>query len=147
MLQEGPLRLREGAIGAGDEEHQVAAGHEVAADGLMLAQHGVGARRVHDVDLPQELGRVGEHPCAPVVSVGLGFLAVAQNVDLSRSGRDPLSQVALAQQGVDQRRLAAVELANHHEQEELVQLLDGFLQNLNVFGVSAPGNQHVDQAL
>ena len=49
-LQEGALALGERAVGGGDEQHQVGAGHELARQRLVLADHGVGARRVHDVD-------------------------------------------------------------------------------------------------
>ena len=53
------LAFGERAVGRGDEEHQVGAGHEIAGQLLVLADDGVGAGRVHDGDLAEELGRDG----------------------------------------------------------------------------------------
>ena len=43
--------------------------------------------------------------------------------DLVGGGQDALCQEALAQEGVDDRGFAAVELPHHHHQEGLIQLL------------------------
>ncbi len=56
----GPLALGEGPVGRGDKDHQVAAGHKLLGQLLVAADDGVGARRVHDVDLSQKVGGIGD---------------------------------------------------------------------------------------
>ena len=53
---------------------------------------------------------------------------MVQDADLGRGGGHALGQKALAQHGVDERRLAAVELADDDQQEELVELLERALE-------------------
>jgi hypothetical protein len=58
LLEELPLALGERAVGGGDEEDQVGARHEVAGQLLVAPHHRVGAGRVDDVQLAQQLRRV-----------------------------------------------------------------------------------------
>ena len=48
LLEEAALALGERPVGAGDEEHEVGAGDEVAGELLVPPDDRVGARRVHD---------------------------------------------------------------------------------------------------
>ena len=57
-LHELPLALGERAVGGGDEEDQIGAGHELLGELLVLADDRVGAGGVDDGDLVEELGRV-----------------------------------------------------------------------------------------
>ena len=52
-------------------------------------------------------------------------VAVLEQVNLRGGGRDAFAKDGLAGKGVDERALAGVELADHDEQEELVELPDG----------------------
>ena len=54
VLQERPLALGERPVGRGDEQHEVGLRHELAGEPFVLAKDGVGARRIDDVDVPQE---------------------------------------------------------------------------------------------
>ena len=59
-LEKQPLGLGERAVDRGDEQHQVGARHEVRRERLVLADDGVGARRVDDVDVAEELDGRGD---------------------------------------------------------------------------------------
>ena len=54
--------------------------------------------------------------------LALHLLAVAEQPDPGGGGRDPFLQHALAEERVDERALARIELADHHQQERLVEL-------------------------
>jgi hypothetical protein len=84
--------------------------------------HGVGAGRVHDVDLAQHLNGRGDHVQAGLVGFPVDGGSVLEQADARRRRGDPLLQHALPEEGVDERALARVELAHHHEEEELVEL-------------------------
>ena len=59
-------------------------------------------------------------------------LAVLEQVDVGGGGGDPLFEELLAEQGVDEGAFAGVELAGHHQQEQLVEPLDRRRQRLLV---------------
>ncbi len=98
----------------------------------MLPDHGIGARRVHDAELAQQLGGMGAleqiRLQRPLGDLG----AVAQQVDAVGGGGDPLGKHALAEQGIDETRLAGVELAGDHQQEQPGELLGRLLEPLEV---------------
>ena len=56
-LHECPLALGERAVRGGHEEDHVGARHELLGELLVLANDGVGARRIDDRDLVEELVR------------------------------------------------------------------------------------------
>jgi hypothetical protein len=96
-LEKGPLAFGERAIGGGDEEHQVGAGDEFPGQGLVLPQHRVGARGVHDHQVAQDLGGGGE-----ALEPGRGHLAphrlaVTEKPDAGGGGGDPFFQSLLAE--------------------------------------------------
>ena len=66
--------------------------------------------------------------------VPLDGLAVLQHVDLRGGRRDPFLDDLAAEQRVDERALAGVELADDDEQEQLVELLDRAVERLLVLG-------------
>jgi hypothetical protein len=124
-LQEGPLALREGAIGGGHEEHEVRAGNELAGEGFVVAQDGVRPRGVHDGDLAEDGQGQGDHLEPPAGGSAARVGPVPQEADAVGRGGDALLEHPLAEKGVDHRALAGVELSHHHEQEQLVELGDG----------------------
>ena len=56
-FEERALGLGERPVGRGDEQHQIGARHEIVGEPLVLADDGVGARRVDDVDVAKQLHR------------------------------------------------------------------------------------------
>ncbi len=146
LLQEAALALGEGAVGRGDEEDEVAAGDELSRQRLVLAHDGVRAGRVHDGDLAKQLHRRGLHPHAILARPALGRLAVAQQVDLVGRRRHALRLERLAEQGVDESRLAGVELAGDDQQEQLVQLANRIDQSGAAGRVGGAVGQRVAQA-
>ena len=61
---------------------------------------------------------------------------------VTRGGRrDPFFGDALAREGVDEGALARVELPDHDEQEQLVELLDGALERRHVLVAGAEADQ------
>src|SRR6185503_481084 len=61
-------------------------------------------------------------------------VAVLQHVDLGGRRRHPLGDDPAAEQRVDERALAGIELPDHDEQEQLVELLDRPIERLLMFG-------------
>ena len=97
---------------------------------LVLADDGVGARRVHDIELAQERVRVRERREA-LVEDRLLWLRAPLDEGHARGGRrNALGQHLLAEQGIDQRGLAGVELADDDQQEQLVELQDRLLERV-----------------
>ena len=121
-LEEGALALGERAVGRGHEQDQVRPGDEVAGDRLVLAVDGVGARGVDDVDVLEQLDRGGDHVERRVDRSPGDGAAMLEDVDVGGGGGDPLLQDLAPQEGIDEGAFAGVELAGHHEQEELVEL-------------------------
>ena len=135
LLQEAALALGEWPVGGGDEEDEVGAGDEVAGELLVPPDDRVGPGRVHDVDLAQQLGRMGA-----LQQVGLEELLgdlgpVAEEVDPVGGGGDPFREHALAEQGVDEARFAGVELAGHDQEEETGELLARLAEAAEVVGL------------
>ena len=64
-LEELALRLREGPVDRGDKQHQVRPRHEVRGQHFVLADDGVGARGVDDVDVAEEVDGSREPPGPP----------------------------------------------------------------------------------
>ena len=85
--EEEPLRLGERPIGRGDEEDQVRAGHELGGEPLVLADDRVGAGRVDDVDVAQQLDRRASPRCETVWTGPTGHGVAV----LSAAGSAPLS--------------------------------------------------------
>ena len=131
-LEELPLALRERPIGGGHEEHELRARHEVARQGLVTLDDGVRAGRVDDVHLAQELERQRDLLEVAAGGRALALGAVLDELDPRGGGGGPLLEHLLAEQGVDHRALARVELADHHQQEQLVELADGARERLLV---------------
>ena len=121
-LQEDALALGEGTIGRGDEEDQITAWHKVLGDLFVAADDGVGTWRVHDVDLSQEIHWTGGHQNELFFGFRGRLITMLEDVNPGRCGRHPLGQEPLAQQGVDESRLARVELADGDQEEEFIQL-------------------------
>jgi len=117
---------------AGDEEDEIGARHEAPREILLHALQGVRARRVHDLEVAQYIQRVVEEE--PMVANCLGRLDVAEaeDGDLARGGQVAHGEHFIAQQRVDERALAAVVLADDHEQEELVHLVDELCEAIDV---------------
>ncbi len=133
-LDEGALAFAERAVDRGDKQDQVGARHEVLSDLLVPADHRVGARRVHDVDVAQPLRRVG-HDHHLALTRGLaGLLAVLDEMDGRRGGGDAFDQETPAQQRVDERGFAGVELAHDDQQKQLVQLQQPAIQHRQIVG-------------
>ena len=99
-------------------------GHELRGDRLVLADDGVGAGRVDDVDLAQEVDGGADHVEVRAALVPRGLGPELQHVHLRGRRRHAFLQHARAEQGVDERALARVELADDDDEEELVELLD-----------------------
>ena len=68
---------------------------------------------------------------SPLASVR-EVIAVAQDLDLAGRGQHTLGQQSFPKQGVEKGGLARVELADHHQQEDLVQLLQGALEQIHI---------------
>ena len=122
-LEERPLALRVGPVRRRDEEHEVGAGQEIAGERLVLAEHGVGAGRVHDRDRAQDLDRRPDLADAVGARRARELRPVPQDPHARGGGRDPFLQDLGAEQAVDERALARVELPHHHEQERQRELL------------------------
>ena len=60
LLEKRALGFGEGPIGRRHEQDQVGSRYELGRDRFVLADDGVGARRVDDVDLAEDLGRCGD---------------------------------------------------------------------------------------
>ena len=121
-MEEGALRLAEWPVRAGDEENEVAAGHEVLGQLLVLADDGVGAGRVDQIDFLQPGDGQAAHGHTLISARLLGGIAVADQNQFTGGGHDAFGQKFLPQQRVDDRALAGVEFTHHHHQEKLFEL-------------------------
>ena len=143
-------RLEEGALGLGErpvrrrhEEHEIGARHELAGQALVLAMDRVGAWRVDDLQVAQQFDRRGHDQRAGRIVVRREGRAVANQLD-ARGGRGhAFLEHALAEQRVDERALAGVELADDNEHEELVELTDRGHERLEVRGSGRESDQQV----
>ena len=78
--------------------------------------------------------RGGDDVQCGLADLPIGGLAVLQHVDLRRRRRHALFDDPAADQRVDEGALAGVELADDHQQEQLVELLDRLLERGLMFG-------------
>ena len=122
-LEKGPLALGVGTVGRGDEEHEVGPRKEVPGERLVLAQDRVRARRVHDRQRPQGVGGSGRLLDAVGARRPGHFAPVPEDPHPRGGRRHPLFEDAGAEERVDERALARVELPHHHEQEGEGELL------------------------
>ena len=122
QLQVTALALGQGTLGRGDEQHQVAPRHEAPAQLLVVADDGVRPRRVHDGDLLQKLVRMTLLQDTVSPSPLDRLVAVAQDGDAVRRRCHALAGYLRAEQRIDEGGLPRVELANDHEQEELLEI-------------------------
>ena len=122
LLEEGAFRFAERPVGAGDEEDEVAAGHEMLGQLLVLADDGIGAGRIDQVDLLQPGDGQAAHGHALVSARLLRGIDVADQDQFAGGGHDAFGQILLPQQRVDDGALAGVEFTHHHHQEKLFQL-------------------------
>jgi hypothetical protein len=92
-------------------------------------------RRVHDRDLAEQLGRIGalQQERLEMLLGDLG--AVAEEVDPVGGGCDPFREHAFPQQGVDEARLAGVELAGHDEEKQSGELIARLAEAPEVVGI------------
>ncbi|OFV88660.1 MAG: hypothetical protein A2V74_00395 [Acidobacteria bacterium RBG_16_70_10] len=144
-LQERALALREGAIGGGHEEHEVRAGDELAGELLVAPDDGVRPRGVHDVDLVQEIEGHRDHLVPGPRGSPAPRAAVPQETDAGGRGRHPLLEDPLAEERVDDRALAGVELTHHHQQEQLVELGDRAREGLLLVRGGVEAHEHHPQ--
>jgi hypothetical protein len=70
---------------------------------------------------------------------------VLEQADPGGGGGHALLQHALAEQGVDERALARVELADHHEEEQLVELAERAQEGVLVVSLHVEPGQHRSQ--
>ncbi len=89
----------------------------------MLAQNRIGAGRIDDGDLAQECRRVVVDDDALTGRLLRPGLAVVQQMDPAGRRRNTLRHDRLADQRVDECRLAGVELTNDDQQEECLDLI------------------------
>jgi hypothetical protein len=132
VAQEVQLARRQRLQQAGDEEDEVRARHEAARDLLLHALDRVRPGRVDDLQVAQHLQRIPVDPRVLACLLGRPRLAVAQDRDDARGGQVAHREHLVAEQRVDERALARVVLAGHHEQEQLVHLGDELHEPLEI---------------
>ena len=119
---ERALRFGERPIRRRDEEDDVRARHELRREPLVLAQDRVRPGRVDDVDVFEEAdGRGHEAHAVARGFVGRGR-AVPHEMNPRRRRRDAFFEQAVAEQRVDERALARVELADDDQEKQFVEL-------------------------
>ncbi len=112
----------------------------------MFAHDGVRAGRINNGDLAEQFHRRGLYPHPILARAALGRLAVAQQVNLVGRRRHALRLERLAEQGVNEGRLAGVELTGDDQQKQLVKLANGVDQGGAAGRVSGAVGQGVAQA-
>ncbi len=137
----------EGTVGRGDEEHQVGTGHKPLGERFVLPNDGVGAGGVDNSDLFQERRWPGPLDHAIGQHRFRGFFPVAQEIDHRGRRNRPLRHDRVPDQGVDERRLPGIELADNDQQEKLVQRPGGLREFVAVVLGGRKGIQRGDQAL
>ncbi len=130
VLHEAALGLGERAIGGRDEKHQIGARDELGGHRLVLADDGVGSRRVDDADFAEQIDRRLDDEQIGLAHGLLGLVAVLEHGDDGGRRRDAFLHQRLADERVDERALARVELADDDEQEQLVELRDRLIERL-----------------
>ena len=96
-------------------EDEVRAGHEAAAELLVVADDGVGSRRVDDGDLAQEVVRISLSR-TPSRRSRSAVVPVPEDRDPVGRRRTPSRESSSSPTGVYERGLAGVELAHDDEQ-------------------------------
>ena len=124
VLEKRALALGERAIRGRDEEHEVRLRHELGRQPFVLAEDRVGARRVDDVEIAEQRDGRGDDIHGLLFDVAARRVAVAQDLQPRRRGRGTFFEHTRAGQRIDERALAGVELADHDEQEQPVELGD-----------------------
>jgi len=146
LREELALALGEGAVGGGDEQHQVGPRHEPARQQPVRAGDGVGAGGVDHVDVAQQ-GSGGPELADRARIRGRRLVRVPQQLHVGGRGGHPLLEDAFPEQRVDERALARVELADDDEQEEVVELLQRLPQRGVVVGLRVGARQRAEQLL
>ena len=111
------LALRQRPVVAGDEEHEVGARHEVGRECFVLQHDRVGAGRVDERERAQERRRGLNLDGVVAAPVAFRVGAVAQHGDLVGGRNGAFLHDSIAEQGVENSRLACVEFARDDDQE------------------------------
>ncbi len=98
-LDEGALGFGERAVRRGHEQDEVGPRHELGRQALVLADDRVGARRVDDVEVLEEVDGRGDRADARAQDVGRGRGAVADEVNVRGRRRDALVEHATCRGG------------------------------------------------
>jgi len=88
----------------------------------VLANDGIGSRRVDDVNVGEQLGLSGHDSDSAVAGRRMPGFSTFQQVDLRSCRRDTFLQDVFADERVDERTLSRVELAHDDQQKDLVEL-------------------------
>ncbi len=130
VLHEAPLGFGKRAIGRRDEEHQIGTRDELGGHRLVLANDGVGPRRVDDADFAEQIDRRFDDEEVGLPHCLFRLVAMLQHGDDGRCGGHPFCQQRLPDERVDERALAGIELSDDDKQEQLVELPDGLVERL-----------------
>ncbi len=134
VLHEAAFGLCKWTVGGGDEEHEVGARDELGGHRLVLADDGIGSRRVDDADFAKQIdGRFDDEQIGLAHGL-LRLITMLEHRDNGGRRRDAFLHQRLADERVDERALARVELADDDEQEQLVELRDGLIECLLLVG-------------
>ncbi len=128
-LEECPLAFTEWAIGRSHEDDQVSAGDEVLGDLLVAQEHCIRAWRVDDVDVAQPLRRIRQCEYFSLILALARLFTIFQQLNLGGGGRGAFTEKALTEQGINDGRLAGVELAYDDQQKQSVELLEGAIKD------------------
>ena len=115
-------------VGGGGEQHQVTARHEFLCQPFVIANDGVGARRIDNIELLEQRQWIGVDGEVFIHDLLGDLLAPLHQCDARGGRRRAFGQHFFAQQRVDQGTLSGIEFTHHHHQEQLVQLQDRILQ-------------------
>ena len=98
-FDEGAFGLGERPVSRGDEQDEIGPRHELGRQALVLADDGVRARRVDDVEVLEEVDGRGDRADARAQDVGRGRGAVADEVNVRRRRRDAFVEHATCRGG------------------------------------------------
>ena len=131
---------------ARDEQHQIRARHELARERLFHPLDRVRPRRIHDVEIAQDIERVVVQVRVLPDRLRRPRLAVAQDRDRARRRQVAHREHLVAEQRIDERALPAVVLADDDEEKELVHLADERGEPLDVRARAVGAREHVAHA-